>query len=226
MADAGVEDVGAPDLGFPDTGVEPDAGVEADVGVDAGPPDSGVIDAGPQICPDDPAAACRGAQDCQEDLTPPTNCDPCRPFNRALCVEGACLTPAVLDTSDLYNIAITISPSVIGVESFATFAISTRTAGDRRLTCEDVYAGELDLDEDCVNILDTRGYTSLQSGDQFALSFASFTSGETTLFLAYGHDGARPRGAPLGVSCTEWDVPAPSGQGPYFIEGGTMRPLP
>lgn len=204
----------APDAGPPDTGVR-----------DAEPPDAGPPDTGPALCPAAPTE-CGVPTDCQDDLLPPSNCEPCRPFNRAICSDGACSTPAVLGGGDIYNISITVSPQITGIDSLVAFVVSDRTSGDRKLTCDDFYQDRVSLDEDCLNILNSRAYPVQQAGDTFSVSFASFTSGEHSLFLIYGHRGTPPRAPRLGVSCTALDVPGPQGAGPYYYSGEPMLPLP
>ncbi len=184
------------------------------------------VDAGPALCGADPQAECMLPQDCQDDLPPPSNCEPCRPYNHAICDEGQCVRPTVLPSEDLYTLVITVAPNVLGIESFATFALSDRTAGGRVLTCEDFLQDRVSLDNDCLNILDTRSYGLPQTGDTYAVSFGRFASQQRTLFLIYGHRGAQPAGERLGVSCTSVDVPAPTGMGPYLISGETMVLLP
>lgn len=217
-ADASAPDVGARDAELPDA--TPDAGP------DAGFMDAEVPDTGPALCPGPDAPECQTVADCEADLPPPTNCGPCTPYNRAVCVEGACVSPAVLTPNDLYTIVLTVAPNVMGVESFAAFAVAEGTAGDRKLTCEDFYEDRVDLAEDCLNVLDTRGYALPQTGDTYAVSFGQFASGQRTLFVVYGHRGANPRGPRLGVSCTEVDIGPPQGGGPYLREGAPMVPLP
>lgn len=231
--DAQVADTGTSDGGPADAG---DAGLldgaladtgPADTGpADAGPIDVGVPDAGPQLCQANPQAECQVVQDCQPDLQPPSNCTPCRPYNRAVCSDGACLSPPVLDGGDIYTVVMTVAPNVLGVESFAVFAVSEHTAGNRKLTCEDFYSNRVSLDDDCLNVLETRSYTLPQTGDTYAVSFASFASSQRTLFVVNGHRGARPVGPALGVSCTEVDVAPPTGNGPYLFSGEPMVLLP
>ncbi len=237
--DAGLQDGGPIDVGVADSGHEDatfaDAAVDAgtmdtgpeDAGpADMGPIDMGVPDAGPQLCQQDPLAECQTVQDCQADLQPPTNCEPCRPYNRAVCSDGACLTPPVLDGGDIYTVVMTVAPNVVGVQSFAIFAVSEHTAGDRKLTCADFYENRVSLDDDCLNVLETRAYSLPQTGDTYAVSFASFASSQRTLFVIYGHRGARPTPEARGVSCTEIDVAAPTGNGPYLFSGEPMLLLP
>lgn len=218
--DAGPEDASAPDAEPADSGA-PDTGPP-----DAGTPDAGAPDAGPQLCAAPDRLECDFAQDCEDDLTPPTNCEPCTPYNRALCVEGRCESPATLTSQDIYTVVITVAPNVTGVESFATFAVADGTAGDRKLTCDDFYEDRVNLDNDCLNVLDTRAYALPQTGDTYAVSFGGFASGQRTLFVIYGHRGANPTGPRLGVSCTEVEVPPPTGGGPYLISGQPMQRLP
>lgn len=225
--DAGLDAGSAVDAEAADSGAV-DAALDAG-GLDAEVPDAGAPDAapdaGPALCPAAPPE-CGVPSDCQPDLRPPSNCEPCQPYNRALCAEGRCDTPAVLGQDDIYRLTINVSPEVTGIESLATFVVSERTAGDRKLTCDDFYQDRVSLAEDCLNVLDTRGFTVLQTGDTFTVSFASFASGERSLFLIYGHRGSTPRGDRLGVSCTTLEIPGPMGGGPYDFSGGLMRPLP
>jgi len=220
--DGGVLDAEVADVGFPDSGV--DAGPEdtgvVDTGADAGAPDTG-----PSLCPIAPTE-CSAPADCQDDLLPPSNCEPCRPFNRAICSEGICSTPAVLGSADIYNVTITVSPQISGIDSLVGFVVSDKTAGNRRLTCEDFYQDRVSLDEDCLNVLNSRSYPVQQAGDTYSVSFAGFTGEQRSLFLIYGHRGSPPRAPRLGVSCTEIDIPGPQGGGPYYYSGEPMLPLP
>jgi len=214
--DAGLTDAAPPDLGAPDAG-PPDTGAP-----DAGPPDTG-----PTLCHVGAPPECDVVQDCEDDLPPPTNCEPCRPYNRAICGEGRCSRPATLRPDDIYTIVLTVAPNVTGVESFAGFVLAEHTSGNRKLTCEDFYEDRVSLDNDCLNVLDTRAYALPQTGDTYAISFGQFASGNKTLFVVYGHRGApNPRGARLGVSCTEIDVGPPTGNGPYLYSGEPMLRLP
>ncbi len=226
--DGGVRDAGvaAYDGGGLDAGRdagERDAGRDAGVR-DAGFRDAGPVDAGPSFCAAEPAD-CLRANDCEPDLPAPTNCPTCPDYNRALCADRACDRPAVLDADDVHSIVVTIEPNVGVVQSFAGFAIADRTAGDRRVTCADAYAGAIDLESTCFNVLDSRTYPIPQTGDTFNVSFSRFTSGQRTLFLLYGHESTNGSGTRLGISCTEVDVAGPAGSGPYMVSGDNMRSL-
>lgn len=203
-------------------GGEHDAGRDAGVR-DAGR-DGGARDAGPTFCGAQPAE-CLRADDCEPDLSAPTNCPSCPDYNRALCADRACDRPAVLDADDVYSIIVTIEPNVGVVSSLSGFAIAERTAGDRLVSCADAYAGEVDLESTCFNVLDSRTYPISQTGDTFSVSFSRFTSSQRTLFLLYGHDAPNGSGTRLGISCTEVDVASPAGSGPYMVSGDNMRRL-
>lgn len=222
--DAGPHDAGLADSGVADAGtVGRDAG-ERDAGRDAGVRDAGPVDAGPSFCGAEPAE-CLRADDCEPDLPAPTNCPSCPDFNRALCADRSCDRPPQLGVDDVHSIVVTIEPNVGVVESLSGFAVAERTAGDRIVSCADVYAGDVDIANTCFNVLDSRTYPIPQAGDTFSVSFSRFTSSQRTLFIIYGHDATNGAGTRLGVSCTEVDVPSPAGSGPYMISGDNMQRL-
>lgn len=215
------------DAGFPDATVSPDATPEdagpADTGFDAGV-DAGV-DAGlPSQCPTSSTAACASAAECNDDISPPTNCDACVPSNLALCAGAACESPPTLESTDLYVIAVQVNPVLPDLESIGAFVLAERTAGDLVIDCEDIYAGQIDLTDRCYNVLDSKSQAVVQTGDTYSVSFNSFASGQRTLFLLYGFTQTQARGQPVGVSCTEVDVSSP-GTGQQFFAGDPMRPI-
>lgn len=236
ISDAGGEETidAAPDAAEPDaiadTGEAEDTGEPADTGVfeDAGEPeDSGVPeDAGLEgHCPVDVNPACRSAADCAEDIPPPSNCESCIPANLSLCVDAECLTPPTLDTADIYGIATQVNPTIPPLESVGAFAFASRTAGDRTITCAEIYAGAIDFADRCYNVLDSKSIPVSQNGDTYTVGFNSFASGQRTLFVIFGHTEIGARGDPVGVSCTELDVGPPTGAGPMFFAGDPMRRL-
>lgn len=163
--------------------------------------------------------------DCDNDFNAPSNCDGCVPYNLSLCVSGSCLTPTPLGMGDIYTVVVTIPATVPNVQSFAATVVSVDTAGGREISCDDVYADELDLANECFNVLDSRGFTVPQMGDTYGVSFTSFASGQSSLFVITAFDRLQAGGNRVGVSCTPYEVPGPRGGGPYLITGDLMRPL-
>jgi hypothetical protein len=215
-SDAG-EDAGFDAETTEDTGAAEDSGASEDAGV----PDTGA----PSHCPLDPGAACSSPAACGTDIPPPSNCDTCVISSFALCVSGACETPPPLDIADIYAIATQVDPNVPLLESIASFAVAARTAGDAIITCEDIYAGRIDLSDRCYNVLESESTNVSQTGDTYTVSFNGFTSGQRTLFILFGHESTGARGEPVGLSCTEIDVGPPMGGMSQFFAGDRMRAL-
>jgi hypothetical protein len=200
-----------------DAGLVEDGGIHAD----AEPPDSGA----PSHCPTDVNPACSSSAACGTDIPPPSNCEACVVANDALCAGGACETPPVLDSADIYGIATQVDPTIPLLESIGAFAVASRTAGDATISCADVYLGTIDLEDRCYNVLDSSSVNVSQTGDTYTVTFNGFTSGQRTLFIIYGFENTGARGPPAGVSCTEIDVGPPMGGSTEFFAGDPMRPL-
>lgn len=205
---SGGDDGGGGDAGFaPDAMAEPDAGVRA-------------------LCPVDPNPACTRASDCMMDRNPSSNCAGCVPTNLSLCQLGQCVTPDQLSAGDPINFVFTLEAGLLQqVRSFAGVTIAAETAGGQLLTCEDVYAGRIDLTNGCYNLLATRGAgkDDIRAGDLFTVTFTRFASGQRSLFVVYGYtQDEQMQSGPIGVSCGAFDVPAP-GAGLQRVPGDTMR---
>lgn len=231
------------DLGFVDSGdFEPDAApldvgfsFDAEAGVpdadpvDIGfPPDTGVL----ALCPEPGnfeagTPECVRAADCADDIPAQSNCEFCRPFNRALCTQGRCAEPPLLEIPE--GVMVRFNALGIGaqIESFAGIVVDAETSGGATVDCADVYAPTFDVNEPCYNYLDTRYTVNLgQPAQSFPFRFARFVGGRQVLLLVYAFDRLNARGAPIGVSCTAVDVP-PAGTRTADLEvvGDTMRPL-
>jgi hypothetical protein len=214
--DAEARDAGPSDTGAPrDADGVPDAGAA----MDASPPDTGI-----GICPLDLNAPCGSASDCADDIPAPTNCAACQPYNRSVCAPDGCSTPPPLTTADtvVYRFAVT-APVVPDLVSIAGFVLSANTAGGQVISCDDVYAGRVDLTTNCYNLLDTRGAEAIRPQGDLAMTFTRFASGQPTLFVVYGYRQMRTRGDPIGVSCGSGMVEGP-GRGPTSFAGLPMRP--
>ena len=132
-----------------------------------------------------------------------------------------CSTPPLLKTSDTVRYFFEIGALFNNAVSFAGAVIASESAGGKKWTCEDVYAGQLDWTSSCHNALDTRGQNVIQASSQYSMTFARFASGQTSLFIVL-----RTRnwihGSPIGVSCGEKLVGAPGKM--TVVTGGTMLP--
>jgi hypothetical protein len=219
---AALEDAATPpDAGFRDA-ESPDAAVEA--GPDAGPTDLGPPDSGYDVCPSADAGGCARANDCTPDLSPPTNCAACTPYNRALCLMTTCDRPAVLQITDVYDLTFSVSPDLTGYAGFAAYVVDTESSNGLRIGCADVYAGTVDLSNRCYNVLDSRGYDVGQAGNTFDLTFTGFAASVRAMFVIYAYAEQNQQGQRLGVSCTEVMVESPGG-GRQIVQGDTMRRL-
>ncbi|MCK6546785.1 hypothetical protein L6R52_13120 [Myxococcota bacterium] len=200
------------------SGDDGDAGVDpADAGSE---PDGGRLG----LCPQEPNPACMRADDCADDNTKQSNCGGCYPYNKSLCATAACTSPAVLEGGDIYNVLFIVGDALEPeLKSFAGAVISSVTAGGNTITCEDVYAGRVDLNDTCYNVLDSRGFASIaQSGEAYIFTFSRFASGGRALMIVYGYSAENSAGDPIGVTCTSVDVGTP-GVGRQDVPGDTMR---
>lgn len=199
-------------------------GDDADAGVD--PADGGSVpDAGRLgLCPQEPNPACMRADDCADDNTKQSNCGGCYPYNRSLCATAACSMPATLEAGDIHNLLFVVGDALeLEVKSFAGAVVSAVTAGGNTITCEDVYAGRIDLDDTCYNVLDSRGFAAIaQPGEAYTITFSRFASGGRALMIVYGYSAENSAGDPIGVTCISVDVGIP-GVGRQDVPGDTMR---
>ncbi len=125
----------------------------------------------------------------------------------------------------MHEVSFVTEPSIPRLESLYWIAVARGTPSGMELSCDDVYAGNVDFSNSCYNVLDVRYREITQPGDTYSLLLGSFTSGLPTLFIIYGFEETRARGRPAGVSCTEYQVGSP-GVGVVRFEGGTMRLSP
>ena len=244
--DDGPSVVARPDAEPIDTGGLPDTGGSADADpVDLGPPDSGVLpDADPAdmgfepdagfvpVCPDPDGPngppECVQAADCAADFAPPSNCSYCRAYNAAICERGTCASPPILGGTEGVFMRFSIVGITAEIRSFAGAVVATETTGGATIDCGDVYGPEWDLTEVCYNWLDSRFATNLgEPAQAFPFRFGRFPGGRRVLLIVYAFGQDNARGDPLGVSCTEVDVP-PAGtrNEDLQVTGDTMRQLP
>src|SRR5262249_47541861 len=142
-----------------------------------------------------------------------------------VCVESACMTPAPIGPGDIQTIKFQVGSLLPRIQSFAGFVIDAETAGGSTITCADIYAARIDLDQRCYNILDSlgRGATGAM-GDEYPFAFSGFASGRKVLVVVYGYAMNGSQGNPIGVSCTALDAVAP-GTGPVNVAGDMMKPI-
>lgn len=192
-----------------------------DGGTNGNTVDSGVR----ALCPVEANPACTMAEDCMSPpITPPTNCKSCVNYNRAVCNLGQCMTPTPITAGDPVNYLFQVGNLTGTLESFAGFAITAESSGGQVWTCDDVYAGRVDLQNQCHNFLDTRGQDIARPENQYTMTFTRFAGGQLTLFIVYGYAQAEADGAPIGVSCASQMIPGPGG-GLLMIPGDTMRSI-
>jgi hypothetical protein len=194
----------------------PDATVQMDASEP--PPDAGVR----SLCAE-PGSMCMRASDCGSQDQTTGSCPGCFPYNRSLCANSSCESHEVLPTSDIHTLRQPVLSS-IAPKSFTGHILASTTAGGNTITCTEVYAGSVTLDNPCYNIIDTRRYGTTLSGDVYLLTFSQFPSSLHALFVVHAYDEEGAEGNRIGISCTEYDIEAP-GTGPKNVPGDTMRRL-
>ena len=199
-----------------------------DNGPDQQNPDAGMaipVDAGVRaLCPLGSQATCQSSTECGDVKDAPTNCAGCLPYNKSMCRLGQCETPEPLGGGDIFNYLFKVGSLSGTVQSFAGIVVAAESSGGQPWTCEDVYSENLDLTSMCHNILDTRGQNIAQPDDQYTVTFTRFASNQSTLFIVYGYADLGAEGAPVGVSCKQYDDVTP-GLGLVMIPGDQMKRL-
>lgn len=176
------------------------------------------------LCPVEDNPACTRASDCGMQDIAPSMCAGCSPFNYGTCATARCESHPRLQGGDVYTVIVPVSPT-IDAKSFTGHVLATTTSGGNTISCEDVYAGRVPLDEPCFNIIDTRRYAqTAQVGDTYRLPFTQFVSGVPALFVVHAYDMELTAGTRIGVSCTPWQIGDP-GSGTQDVPGDMMRRL-
>lgn len=192
-----------------------DAGVQEDSGVRA-------------LCPAHSDPVCSNSEDCQFEMNPaPTNCEFCPGYvTEGLCAAAQCQTPPRIQSSGLHEVRISVVGFQTELNSFARLVMASETTGGSYVSCQDVYDGNIDFANPCYNIMDARGSNAAPNmPDVPILTFSGFPSGQRTLFIIYGFTEEGAAGDPIGVSCTEYDVGAPTDM-KVTVEGDMMRRIP
>jgi hypothetical protein len=193
-----------------------DDGIDASV-VDATPIEDGGVRG---LCPTLEMPECMAAGDCGEVNEPSDiNCIGCLPWSRAVCTFGACESPEVLVASNPVNVYFNAESGVASrLTSFASAALTAETSGGATITCNDVYAGDIDLTNDCYNIVDSRRFPIQMTGDSYPAFFSRLPTERRVLLVLRGYEDQTE----IGISCTEFDVGGPDGDG-VDVEGDMMR---
>jgi hypothetical protein len=188
---------------------------------DNGPPPDGGVRA---LCPMLEAPECMNASTCGEVIGKQSNCNGCFAYSHSLCTFGACETPPVLANSNPVNIFFNVEGALASrLMSFASAALAAETAGGAAVSCADVYAGEVDPNDGCYNIVDSRGFPTAIVGDSYQTFFSRLPANRKVLLLLWGYqEEVASMGEPIGISCTEYDVGMPDGDGDD-VEGDMMR---
>ncbi|MEO1231083.1 MAG: hypothetical protein AAFZ18_19485 [Myxococcota bacterium] len=191
-----------------------DAG-PADMGMVA-PPDSGVVATCP-IAENNPS--CQQSMDCLavgEDFSQAPNCEGfCPGFSAKMCLTGQCQTPATIEANEPITLNVDVGGLVNDISFLARMAIDAETAGGASIGCAEVMANPKGFfQEPCFNITDVRTTgTSGFSGTVFPLPFSRIQADRKVIFVVYGFADDDTMVDPLGISCTEVDVPPAGSQG-------------
>lgn len=195
--------------------------------VDGGPRDMGVqADGGVRaVCPMLASPECTTQAECGEVLPRQSNCEGCFDYSRSVCSFGACDSPPTLGVTDTHTVWFTVNAAIEPrLRSFATAALTAETTGGASVTCEQVYAGEVDIAGGCHNVIDSRGQEIAGVAGTYPMPFSRFPAERRVLFIIWGYEMDNSEGDPLGVSCTEYEVGSPM-QGEMRVEGDMMRPI-
>jgi hypothetical protein len=206
-------------------------GLGCNSGTDDDPIDASVTDNGPPpdggvraLCPMLEAPECTSATTCGEVINRQSNCTGCFDYSHSLCRFGACETPAGLAASNPVTLYFNVEGALASrVMSFATAGIAAETAGGAAISCAEVYAGDVDLTDGCYNIVDSGGYAAVIVGDAYRALFSRLPTERKVLLVVRGYEqDLDSMGEPIGISCTEYDVGGPDGDGDD-VEGDMMR---
>jgi hypothetical protein len=196
---------------------------------DGGPRDSGIpLDAGvrtectiPENMP-----VCLAPTDCSRPRQPQMDCATCPDDTESICLAGECETPAVIPPTNGHRYRVSITGFETEVLALVGLVVSAEMVGGAAITCDDAMSRFSWSDwssNSCFNILRSK-YTKITPpvAQVYTLSFASFASGQRSLFLAYGFADELAAQPPIGVTCAEFDVGAP-GDGFVDIMGDNLQ---
>ena len=177
---------------------------------DAGPlSDVGATDAGRErgICPKFNNPECNQQDACGELRAPEPSCTGCRPFSPEFtCDFGECrnLTPP----GNIHQIGFSVGALRNRFKSFTATLVSQTTAGGATITCEDVYADQIDLDDGCYNVVQSQGKDSDQQETEFFPFYSGTPSGKVLIILWGYAEEVHQQTDPVGISCTPAEIGA------------------
>lgn len=214
--------------------------------VDAGSPDMGTVDVpdgGVRAkCPlpgNDPS--CVAVADMAQGCLQPTEmlreeCAPFCPgrpptrscstgFCPVVCAVGQCIEPETILQNEPLNLNMDVG-AVQSATYFVRVVMYGETSGGNPFTCADVMAAPLTFfDDPCYNVTDVRA-SPVQPGpgNVYTFTFSRVPASTPMVFVVYGFASDDTAAAPLGISCTEIEVPASgSGMGaPIEVNATTM----
>ncbi len=194
--------------------------------VDAGVPDMGTImptDAGVRaVCPvAENNPSCMASSDCIEVSNPPSNCGPFCPgyFNKS-CITGQCVTPEEILADEPINLNVDVGALFGQVRFFVNLVLVAESAGGEALSCDTVKQNGWDYRNSCYNITDVRARKAGNpfDGSRYLLPLSGVPASRKVIFVVYGFEEEDTSKGPIGISCTEHDVPAPGA-------GNSMRQI-
>ncbi|MBI2377113.1 MAG: hypothetical protein HYV07_24140 [Deltaproteobacteria bacterium] len=143
--------------------------------------------------------ACKAAEGCGVEGSPPSNCGPfCPKYNAGMCLSGECSTPA---ETAVVNLQFEIEQYVIDrAETYVGVALAKKTSGGLVRTCVD---GRLAEFSECLNVVDVRKTDRPPTGANGTQLPFRVPVGEPLILHVYGFEATEASGEPIGFSCTE-----------------------
>jgi hypothetical protein len=145
-----------------------------------------------------------------------------------VCAVGQCRTESTLEPGELLNLNMPVG-AVTDAAFFVQIVMYGVTSGGNAFTCaDDVMGAPTTFFEDpCYNVTDVRAGTAAQLGDVFRFTFSRVPAATRMVFVVLGFESDDTTAAPLGISCTEVDVPAAgAGMGDDIeVNASEMLPL-
>lgn len=149
-------------------------------------------------------------------------------FCKLLCDTGECVTPASIGSDEPLQLLMSRG-GVRTANRFVVVAMHGTTTGGETLGCDAVEADPTGFfDDPCYSVTDVRGPIEGigVSADVFGFPLSRIPAGQRAVFVVYGFESEDTSVGPIGISCTEIDVPeAGAGMGSAQDVNGTEMTL-
>ncbi len=186
------------------------------------PPDGGVR----ALCPALESPQCTNAAACGTAVPGPNDCAGCRQHYAAACTFGACTTPDTPVT--VVNVYSDITQVRGVIRSFVITGLAAETAGGLPITCADVLAGTVTVDEPCATVLDSRTYDLGElrpTGEVYPVILSRFPTSANAVILVQAFGAARGNGALVGHTCVELAAGTQATNDRIDLDGRAIRRL-